>query len=96
MLFLYRPRQTWMPYRLPRDATQQDVYNRHLQEKFNATIRVPGQAPTAPAAVTAAKSAIGLPEALQQLGALHASGVLSDTEFAAAKARLIGTGEQPA
>lgn len=90
MLFLYRPRQTWMPYRVPGDVTQQDMYNRHLQEKFDATIRVPRQAPTAPAAVTTTSPAIGLPEALQQLGALHASGVLSDSEFAAAKAKLIG------
>lgn len=96
MLFLYRPRQTWMPYRLPRDVAQQDVYNQHLQEKFDATVRVPRQAPTSPAAVTATRPAIGLPEALQQLGGLHASGVLNDSEFAAAKAKLIGTGEQPA
>jgi hypothetical protein len=93
MLFLYRPRQTWMPYRVPGDVTQQDMYNRQVQEKFDATIRVPRQAPTAPAVVTTSP-AIGLPEALQQLGALHASGVLSDSEFAAAKAKLIG--EQPA
>jgi hypothetical protein len=94
MLFLYRPRQTWMPYRLPVNVTQQDMYNRQVQEKFDATIRVPRQAPTAPAVVTTTSPAIGLPEALQQLGALHASGVLSDSEFAAAKAKLIG--EQPA
>jgi hypothetical protein len=94
MLFLYRPRQTWLPYRVPGDVTQQDMYNRHLQEKFDATVRVPRQAPTAPAVVTTTRPAIGLPEALQQLGTLHASGVLSDSEFAAAKARLIG--EQPA
>jgi hypothetical protein len=94
MLFLYRPRQTWMPYRVPGDVTQQDMYNRQVQEKFDATIRVPRQAPTAPAVVTTTSPAIGLPEALQQLGALHASGVLSDSEFAAAKAKLIG--EQPA
>ena len=34
MLFLYRPRQTWMPFALPRGRTQQDVYNRQLQEGF--------------------------------------------------------------
>jgi hypothetical protein len=48
MLFLYRPRQTWMPYHVPRDVTQQDMYNQHLQEEFDATIRVPRQAPSAP------------------------------------------------
>ena len=76
MLFLYRPRQTWMPYRVPRDVTQQDMYNQHLQEEFDATIRVPRQAPSAPAVATTTRPAIGLPEALQQLGALHASGAL--------------------
>jgi len=93
MLFLYRPRQTWMPYRLPRDVTQQDAYNQHMQEKFDATIRVPR--PT-PADVTATGPATGTVTALTQLGELHASGVLSDSEFAAAKARAIGTGEPPA
>ena len=101
MLFLYRPRQTWMPYPVPRNMTpqgltRQGVYNRQLQEKFDATVRVPRQAPAGPAAVPATRSASSLPEALQQLGALHTSGVLSDTEFAAAKAKLIGSGEQPA
>ena len=36
MLFLYRPRQTWMPYRLPRNTTDQAAYNRRLQERFDA------------------------------------------------------------
>ena len=31
MLFLYRPRQTWMPYRLPRNLTEQGAYNRQLK-----------------------------------------------------------------
>ena len=62
MLFLYRPRQTWMPYRVPGDVTQQDMYNRHLQEKFDATIRVPRQASTAPAVVTTTSPAIGSPK----------------------------------
>ena len=46
MLFLYRPRQTWMPFAMPRNRTQQAAYNRQLQEKFASTRRV---APAVPA-----------------------------------------------
>ena len=86
MLFLYRPRQTWMPHSRPRDVMQQDMYNQHLQEKYQATVRVPRPAPAAVPAAT------GPVEALQQRGELHASGVLTDSEFTAAKARAIGSG----
>ena len=51
MLFLYRPRQTWMPYRSPRGYTDQSVYNRRMQERFDATRRVPPQGQSAPQAV---------------------------------------------
>jgi len=82
MLFLYRPRQTWMPYSLPRNRTDQAEYNRQLQDKFASTRRV---APALPAAE-------GVPLAqLKQLGELHQSGVLTDAEFEAAKAKLLGT-----
>ncbi len=40
MLFLYRPRQTYMPFALPRRQAQQSAYNRQLQERFNASLRV--------------------------------------------------------
>jgi hypothetical protein len=92
MLFLYRPRQTWMPYPSPRRGTQQSAYNRELQEKFRATRRVP---PPRPASTTSPAAGPG-PEAdvttrLRDLGQLHAEGALSDEEFAAAKARVLGT-----
>jgi len=83
MLFLLRPRQTWMPYRLPRGVTQQEAYNRHLQDQFDATRRVP---PAPPAAATTSDPI----EGLKELDRLHRSGALSDTEFAAAKAKLLG------
>ena len=83
MLFLYRPRQTWMPYRVPRPPTQQEMYNRQLQDRFDATRRVP--APT-----------IGTPDprpdtvtALKELAELRASGMIDDAEFAAAKAKVL-------
>ena len=79
MLFLYRPRETRMPFSLPRNRMDQAAYNRTLQAKFEASRRVP--APVA--------NDNGLVGALNQLGQLHESGVLTDDEFAAAKARLL-------
>jgi Short C-terminal domain len=80
MLFLYRPRQTWMPYQVPRQPTQQVAFNQHLQESYAATRRVP-PAPSADNPVAD----------LKDLAELHASGLLNDAEFAAAKAKLLGT-----
>jgi hypothetical protein len=74
MLFLYRPRQTMMPYSLPRRVTQQDVYRRQLQHEFETPA-----VPRDPSAV------------LAELDELHASGVLTDDEFAAAKARVLAS-----
>ena len=83
MLFLYRPRQTWMPYSVPRARTTQGAYNRQLQERFEATRRVAPPIPTdaePPGRDTLAE--------LKDLAQLHASGALDDEEFAAAKAKL--------
>jgi Short C-terminal domain len=97
MLFLYRPRQTWMPYRLPRQRTEQAAYNRQLQEKFGATRRV--QSPIPPDTGTALApgqpapaSAQDVAARLKQLAQLHADGALSNDEFAAAKARVLDDG----
>jgi len=81
MLFLYRPRQTWMPFASPRGGTEQASYNRQLQERFASTHRrapaVPALAPPDPVA------------GLTDLAALHEAGDLSDAEFLAAKAKLL-------
>jgi hypothetical protein len=45
MLFLYRPRQTYMPFRRPRPRTDQDLYNYQLQQAYSATRQVPQYAP---------------------------------------------------
>jgi hypothetical protein len=86
MLFLYRPRQTWMPYRPPRRRTEQDAYNLHLQQAYAATRQVapytPAAAPPPVADDTIAR--------LKELGQLRESGVLTDAEFAAAKAKVLG------
>ena len=84
MLFLYRPRQTYMPYRLPRNPSQQQRYNQQLQQRFDATRRLPS--PT-PAAQAPARDAIAQ---LKELAELHSSGAVTDAEFAAAKAKVLG------
>jgi hypothetical protein len=82
MLFLYRPRQTWMPFATPRNLRQQQAYNIELQQRFEASRRVSAPAPdAAPIA------------ALKDLAELHASGALTDAEFDAAKAKVLGSGE---
>jgi hypothetical protein len=81
VLFLYRPPQTWMPYSLPRNRTQQAAYNRQVQDKFDSTRRV---APAVPAKVE--RDPI---QALKELAELHDAGALTDEEFAAAKAKLL-------
>jgi hypothetical protein len=88
MLFLYRPRQTWMPFRPPRTLTDQNEYNRQMQQAYSATRKV---APYAPP--TSEPAAAEDPVArLTELARLHESGALSDAEFAAAKAKVLGSG----
>ena len=82
MLFLYRPRETWMPFGLPRNRTEQAAYNRQLQHQFESTRRV---APAAPTRIQRDPIAD-----LKELASLHASGVLTDAEFETAKAKLLG------
>ena len=84
MLFLYRPRQTWMPFRRPRPHTDQDAYNLRMQQAYSATRRVP------PAAPTPTEPADPIAR-LRDLAHLHETGALDDAEFAAAKAKVLGT-----
>ena len=93
MLFLYRPRQTWMPFARPMSHTQQAAYNRQLQQQFQSTRRVPpalpapAAQPTTPALPTATKQDFAA--SLERLEALHSSGSLSDDEFELAKSKLL-------
>ena len=89
MLFLYRPRETWMPFMSPRGGSQQAVYNRGLQERFASTRRVAPAVPAAPVPAPPAPVQRDVVDALGALGGLHSSGMLTDAEFAAAKARLL-------
>jgi hypothetical protein len=82
MLFLYRPRQTWMPYSLPRSQMQQAEYNRQMQERYASTRRVAAAIPTSAEPDPVIN--------LQHLAELHESGILNDAEFEAAKAKFVG------
>ena len=79
-----------MPFRSPRGPTQQAAYNRQLQESYAATRRVP-PAPTGPEPGAASRGLDPIAD-LKDLAELHSSGMLSDEEFATAKAKLLGTG----
>jgi hypothetical protein len=91
MLFLYRPRETWMPYRMPRNLTQQRAYNRQLQERFDQT-----RQQHAPAASTPGEPSRDPIRALKELAELHDAGALTDEEFAAAKSKLLDADDAPA
>jgi Short C-terminal domain len=88
MLFLYRPRQTWMPFRPPRTRTDQDGYNLRMQQAYSATRKVARYTPAA-AEPAAAEDPVAR---LTELARLHESGALSDAEFAAAKAKVLDLG----
>ena len=85
MLFLYRPRQTYLPIKVPRNMSsqQQRAYNLQMQNQFDSTRRV---TPAPPAATE--RDPI---DALQRLGDMHAAGTLTDEEFATAKSKVLGT-----
>jgi hypothetical protein len=82
MLFLYRPRETWMPFARPMSGSQQAAYNRQLQAQFASTRRV------APALPAPQRDVTG---GLERLNALHSSGALTDAEYESAKARLLAS-----
>jgi hypothetical protein len=84
MLFLLRPRQTYMPYALPRDQMDRETYDQQLQEAYASTRRVAPYEPNPKHSATP-----DLVADLRDLGALHESGALSDDEFAAAKSKLL-------
>ena len=70
-----------MPYALPRGSAQRNAYNEQLQKAYGETRRVPQAVPAGDSIAE-----------LKELAQLHSSGALTDAEFAAAKAKLLGTG----
>jgi hypothetical protein len=69
-----------MPFASSRAPSQQALYNRQLQDRFQATRRVEPAVP-APARDVVSE--------LTDLAELHRSGVLTDGELEAAKAKLL-------
>jgi hypothetical protein len=76
--------QKWAGQQAEQDAVQQDAY----EQGMAAAQQQQAAAPPPPAA--SAPAGIDM-EQLKQLGELHAAGVLNDEEFAAAKAKLLGS-----
>ena len=78
------------------EQAQEQAQNQQLAElqAQNAALQqqmaAPQTAPPAPAPAPAAPAGIDM-EQLKQLGELHTAGVLSDEEFAAAKAKLLSS-----
>lgn len=70
-------------YRAGQRRAEQDVYNQQAQAAYAAT-----QAPPPPAYAPAPET--DTIAELERLAHLHESGALSDEEFAAAKARVLG------
>ena len=89
MLFLYRPRETRMPFYLPRRDSSQASYYWHLQDQFEATRRVPPATPAGGDASSAAGDTDVIGK-LERAAALRRSGALDDAEFEALKAKLLG------
>ena len=81
MLFLLRPRQTYMPYALARDPQGMQERNTLHQQAYDSTRRLPPPNPS-----TAAPDVVSQ---LKDLAALHDAGKVTDDEFAALKAKLL-------
>lgn len=80
MLFLLRPRQTYLPYALPRDPQQLAERNQLHQQAYDSTRRLPPAPPS---------GASDLVTQLRDLAALHDAGKVTDDEFATLKAKLL-------
>jgi hypothetical protein len=78
--------QKWAGQQAEQDAMQQQAYEQGAAAAQQQAAMAPPPAPAAPAA----GGGIDM-EQLKQLGELHAAGVLNDEEFAAAKAKLLGS-----
>lgn len=65
---------------------RRDVYNQPARQAYNPT----QAAPPAAAPVPAAAAPVDETGELERLAKLHESGALTDAEFAAAKARVLG------
>ena len=73
------------------ELSQLEAQNAAMQQQMAAqqAAAAPAAAPVAAAPAAAPAGGIDM-EQLKQLGELHTAGILSDEEFAAAKAKLLG------
>jgi Short C-terminal domain len=76
-----------LAYRAGQRRAEQDAYNQQAAAAYEATQAPPPPAPPAPAAAATPPDTIA---ELERLARLHESGALTDQEFAAAKARVLG------
>jgi hypothetical protein len=79
-------------YHMGKQRQQQTEYNEQAQAAYAATQAPPPEyapAPPPPAPATPAVSGDTMGE-LEKLAEMHGAGVLTDAEFAAAKAKLLG------
>jgi hypothetical protein len=79
--------QKWAGQQAQQDAMQQDAYQQGMAAAQQEQYAAP---PPAAAPTSAAGGGIDM-EQLKQLAELHSAGVLNDEEFAAAKAKLLGS-----
>jgi hypothetical protein len=74
-------------------ANQQAEMQAQQEAAYEAGVEAQQQAPApAEAAAPAAPAGTDITAQLEQLASLHAAGVLTDEEFAAGKAKLLGIG----
>jgi hypothetical protein len=76
-------------YKAGQRRAEQDAYNEQAQAAYEATQAAPAPPAYAAPAPAAAPQTDTIAE-LERLARLHESGALSDEEFAATKARVIG------
>jgi len=76
-----------LPY-VVRDPVQREAYNSIWHSTYDATRRSAPALPAPPAPAVPPRDSIAQ---LKDLAALHESGVLTDAEFAAEKAKVLGT-----
>ena len=75
-------------YHAGRRRAEQDEYNQEASEAYAATQSQPAPPPYVAPAAASTGGEVG---ELSRLAQMHDSGALTDDEFAAAKARLLGT-----
>jgi hypothetical protein len=73
-------------YRAGRRRSEQDAYNQQAAEAYSASQQVPPPVYTAPPPASTG----GEVDELARLAQMHESGALTDAEFSAAKAQILG------